>query len=68
MPLQRKYLIGGGVTLAAIAGLFPLLRPSPVAVEMGAVREGAMEATVDADGRTRVRDRYVIRAPVAGRV
>jgi HlyD family secretion protein len=68
MHVQRKYLIGGGVTLVAIAALVPLLRPSAVEVETGLVREGAMAVTVDADGRTRVRDRYVIRAPVAGRV
>jgi HlyD family secretion protein len=39
-----------------------------VLVETEAVARGRFEAVVEEDGRTRVRDRYVVSAPVAGRV
>jgi HlyD family secretion protein len=40
--------------------------PRPVAVELAQVRKGDLAVTVDEEGRTRVRERYVIAAPVAG--
>lgn len=42
-------------------------RPKPVAVESVAARVSPMMVTVDDDGMTRVIERYVITAPVAGR-
>ncbi|HEX9184873.1 MAG TPA: HlyD family efflux transporter periplasmic adaptor subunit, partial [Burkholderiales bacterium] len=44
------------------------LRPQPIAVEVAEVTRGAFEQTVVDDGKTRVRDRYVVSAPLAGRV
>ena len=38
----------------------------PVAVETGLVRRGTLIVSVNEDGRTRVRDRYLISAPLAG--
>ncbi|HVK00978.1 MAG TPA: efflux RND transporter periplasmic adaptor subunit [Gemmatimonadales bacterium] len=53
----------------ALAGAIAYgLRPSPVAVETAAVTRGTFLVTVDEDGRTRVKDRYLISAPLAGRV
>lgn len=43
-------------------------RPSPVIVDTALVTRGALEVTVDDDGRTRVRDRYTVSAPLAGRL
>ena len=42
--------------------------PRPVDVDLAPVARGAFEKTVDEDGRTRVRERYVISAPIAGRL
>ena len=42
--------------------------PDPVAVEATTVQRGPLQVTVDEDGETRARDRYVVSAPVAGRV
>jgi HlyD family secretion protein len=54
--------------VAAIAGTFAwLLLPGPVPVETAAVTRGRFVATVDEDGKTRVRERYVVAAPLAGR-
>ena len=61
------------IALAAILIALTLLvgwalRPQAVAVETAEVTKGAFEQTVSDDGQTRVRDRYVIAAPLAGHV
>ena len=50
-------------SLTAIA-----LWPSAVAVEVATVARGPLVVTVDEEGRTRVRDRFVVTAPVTGRI
>jgi len=44
------------------------LRPTPTRVDAAKASRGAMRVTVDGEGKTRVRDRYVIAAPVGGRL
>jgi len=44
------------------------LWPSAVAVDTATVSRGPLVVTIDEEGRTRVRDRFVVTAPVAGRV
>src|SRR5690606_10110884 len=44
------------------------LRPIPVEVEIAEARRGPLRVTVDEEGRTRVRERYVVAAPVAGQL
>jgi HlyD family secretion protein len=60
------YLIAAAVLLAgAFAWAF---RPRPLPVEVAAVVQAPFEQTIDEDGRTRVRNRYVIAAPLSGRL
>ena len=54
--------------LAVVAGIVWLLVPKPVPVEMAAVAKGRFVASVDEDGKTRIRQRYVVAAPLAGRL
>ena len=55
--------------VAAVGGmLYWAFRPKPILVEIGTVTEGPLQAVVEEDGRTRVRDRYVVSAPLSGRV
>lgn len=54
--------------LAAVAGIVWLLMPKAVPVETVAVAKGRFVASVDEDGKTRVRQRYVVAAPLAGRL
>ncbi|HEY9108343.1 MAG TPA: HlyD family efflux transporter periplasmic adaptor subunit [Roseateles sp.] len=61
-------LILAGATLAALLALAWAFSPRPLDVETGTVTQGPFEATVDEDARTRLRDRYVVSAPLAGRV
>jgi HlyD family secretion protein len=57
------YVVGG----LGVAGLIAYtLRPQPIAVDLATVERGPLQVTVDAEGQTRVRDRYVIAAPVEG--
>jgi putative ABC transport system permease protein len=56
-------LLGAGVAAGAWA-----LRPQPVPVDMALIERGGLEITVDEEGRTRVRDTYIVSAPVAGTV
>ena len=67
MTRRNKIALGAG--LAALALLVAwALWPRPVPVELAQVTQGAFEQVVADDGKTRVRDRYVIHAPLAGRV
>lgn len=59
-------MLAGVGALAALAWL--VFRPAPVRVEVGRVERGRLVVTVDEEGETRVRDRFVVAAPIAGRV
>lgn len=54
--------------LAAAAGVVWSLMPRPVPVEVATVTKGRFVATVEEDGKTRVRERYVVAAPLTGRL
>ena len=43
-----------------------ILRPEPVWVDLAPVERGPMEVTILEEGKTRVKDRYLISSPVAG--
>lgn len=52
---------------AGVAGYF-LLRPQPVVVEVATVARKPIEASISQSGRTRLRNPYVVAAPVAGKM
>lgn len=54
------------LTLALVAFVAYLMRPKLLDVETGTVMRRPLRETVDAEGKTRVRDRFVIAAPVTG--
>ena len=67
MKTHNKILLGA--SLAAVAALAVwALQPQPVVVEVAEVKRGLFEQTVSDDGKTRVRERYTIHAPLAGQV
>jgi HlyD family secretion protein len=53
---------------AVIAAFLYAFRPQPVAVEFAQVVRGPMQVTIDEEGETRIRKRFAVSAPVAGRV
>jgi HlyD family secretion protein len=64
--LRHRALLGGIVVIAAL--LFIALRPRPIEVELARVVRGAIRVTVDEEGITRIRDKFLITAPVTGTV
>jgi HlyD family secretion protein len=62
-----RFMLWGAAALvvALIAWSF---RPQPVPVDLAAVERGTLRVTIDEEGITRVRERYVVSAPVAGRL
>jgi HlyD family secretion protein len=61
----RRLLLAAAVVVLAALGL-AALRPAPVPAEVAAADSGTVRVTVDWTGKTRVRDRYAVAAPVAG--
>ncbi|HXD42818.1 MAG TPA: efflux RND transporter periplasmic adaptor subunit [Ramlibacter sp.] len=53
---------------AAAAALVWAFSPRPIQVEIAAVRQGRFEQAIEEDGRTRLKERYTVSAPVAARL
>jgi HlyD family secretion protein len=51
---------------AVLALVFSSLLPKPIAVETSLVTRGPLAVTVVEEGRTRIRNRYVVSANIAG--
>lgn len=64
----KRILTIAGVFLLVGAAAAYALRPDVIEVETALVDRAPMRVTIDEDGRTRVRNRFVIAAPVAGRL
>lgn len=56
------------LALAIVAVIGYGLMPAPVDADVATVSRGAIRVTVDQDGKTRIRERYVVSAPLAGRL
>ncbi len=54
--------------VAIVLGVGWWLWPAAVAVDVAPVVRGPLQVTIDDEGEARVRDRYVISAPIAGRL
>lgn len=63
---QRVFLVV--VVLLVVAAVTLALLPRPVAVDVAEIRRGPLVVTITDDGRTRIRERYVVSAPLSGRL
>jgi HlyD family secretion protein len=63
---QRIFVIV--VVLLVVAAVTLALLPRPVAVDVAEIRRGPLVVTITDDGRTRIRERYVVSAPLSGRL
>jgi len=65
-PLKRllPWLLGLLIAIVLVLAL----RPRPLAVDPVEVSRGALQVLLEEEGETRVRDRFVISSPLAGRV
>ncbi len=64
---KTQRLVGISLAIAGVI-LFFVFRPSPLPVESGMVKRGALQVTLDGEGVTRVNDRFVLAAPVTGKL
>jgi len=64
----RRNLILVVLGLGLIALVWVVLRPAAIVVETAKAAFGPMRVTVDEDGETRAHDRFVVAAPIPGRL
>ena len=62
---NRRVLMGAALVLALLT---VAMWPETIPVEVGPVSRGPLVVTLDEEGETRVHDRFVVSAPVSGRV
>lgn len=65
---RSRLILTTGVVLLVAGALAIAFWPKPTMVDMGEVTRGTMRLTIDEEGRTRVRDAYIVSTPVAGQL
>ena len=65
MPWRQRILLAVLLLLATLAIVWAFL-PRPVPVETARVSRGPLMVSVEEEGKTRLRDRFVVSAPIAG--
>lgn len=65
---MKTRLVMGGVGAAALGVLVWAFMPAPAEVEVATVSQGRFERAVQDDGKTRLRERYLVSTPLTGRV
>jgi HlyD family secretion protein len=65
---SRRTAVIALTSLAVLAFIAWSLRPQPVAVDFAVATRGTLIVSVDDEGETRVKNAYIVSAPVAGRV
>jgi HlyD family secretion protein len=66
MSMKRwQWIVVGAVLIVLIAFA---MRPRPLVVDTAALTRGPMRVTLDEEGRTQVKRRYVVSAPLAGKL
>lgn len=66
-PVSKKVLLYT-VPAALIVAFIVAMRPSPLPVDLAPAIRGPLRVTLDEEGETRVRERFVVSSPVAGRI
>ncbi len=64
----RRGIFWGLLFLALLAGIVYAFWPQPVPADLGEAFIGPLQVTVDEEGETRVKDVYLVSAPVGGRL
>jgi len=67
-PRRIRWIVTSGLAIMAMGSLVVLLWPRPLDVEAAVVRTGPLAETVSDQGVARVRQAYVVAAPVNGRL
>ncbi len=65
---RKNLLLASAAGIACAAALAWAFMPRPLEVEVALARTGQFEQAIEEDGRTRLKDRYTVSAPVAARL
>ncbi len=65
---RKTWFYAAAAVLALALAMAWAFAPRAVEVELAPVTQGRFETTIDEDGKTRLSDRYVVSAPLAGRL
>ncbi len=65
---RSRLILTTGTVLLVAGALAAAFWPKPTMVDIGEVTRGTMRLTIDEEGRTRVRDAYIVSTPVAGQL
>lgn len=68
MRRYRAALWIAAVAVLLAFGVYYVLRPRPVQAEVAVVASGSVETSVEAEAKTRIRERFTVSAPVPGRL
>jgi HlyD family secretion protein len=68
MAIRATRFIVWGMALLVVAALVYALQPQPLEADFVTIESGPLRVTLDEEGETRVRDRFMVSAPLAGRV
>ncbi len=68
MNFSKKALLLGVFGAAVVAAIVYAFLPHPVPVDLATVEQGPLMVTVDEDGQTRIKEKYVVSAPMSGRL
>lgn len=66
IPVKKILLLL--VALLGLTGLVYAFLPKPVPVDLAVVQRGLLRVTVDEDGKTRIKERFIISAPLTGQL
>lgn len=64
--LKRLFLLAVAAAVVVAIGLS--MMPQPIDVDVAVLRRGPLQVTVNEDGVTRIREKYVVSSPLAGRL
>jgi HlyD family secretion protein len=68
MSKKIRWVAVAAAVLLLVLAMAWAFAPRPVEVEVASVSQGPFETTIDEDGKTRLRERYTVSAPLAGRL
>lgn len=64
--VSAKWVFWAVFIALALGALFVTLRPDPVWVDLAPATRGALVVSITEEGKTRVKDRYLVSSPVSG--
>ncbi len=65
--ISPRLLLVIALAVAGVAALVWMMMPTPVPVDAGKVTSGPLEVWLEEQGRTRVREVYIVSSPLAGK-